>query len=132
MESVLAEKLTCLIDAIPALEKLETRYDTNGNPTGYLNGAGFLAYHESEIMLKTLETLRDQWDVPAYPVHDCLLVKVNDWEIAYSIFVQTISAYVEELTGTEVIVPIKREGGGLPEIKFRGAYDTSTPQHLNL
>jgi hypothetical protein len=63
-------------------------------------------------------------------VHDCLLVKVSDWEIAYSIFVQTISAYVEELTGTEVIVPIKREGGGLPEIKFRGAHDTSTPQHL--
>jgi hypothetical protein len=47
-------------------------------------------------------------------VHDCLLVKVSDWEIAYYIFVQTISAYVEELTGTEDIVPIKREGGGLP------------------
>jgi hypothetical protein len=59
------------------------------------------------------------------------MVKVRDWEKAYVVFVQTISAYVEELTGTEVIVPIKREGGGLPEIKFRGAYDTSTPQHLN-
>ncbi len=119
-----------LIDAIPALEKLEPRYDTKGNPTGYLNGAGFLAYHESEIMLKTLESLRDQWDVPAYPVHDCLLVKVSEWATSYVVFVQTISAYIEELTGTKVIVPIKREGGGLPEIKFRGAYDTSTPQHL--
>jgi hypothetical protein len=119
-----------LIDAIPALEKLEPRYDSKGNPTGYLNGAGFLAYHESEIMLKTLEALRDHWDVPAYPVHDCLLVKVSDWEIAYSIFAQTICDYVEELTGTKVIVPIKREGGGLPEIKFRGVYGSSTPQHL--
>jgi hypothetical protein len=120
-----------LIDAIPALKKLEPRYDTKSNPTGYVNGPGFLAYHESEIMLKTLETLRDQWDVPAYPVHDCLMVKVRDWEKAYVVFVQTISAYVEELTGTEVIVPIKREGGGLADIKFRGVYDTSTPQHLN-
>jgi hypothetical protein len=41
------------------------------------------------------------------------------------------NTYVEELTGTEVIVPIKREGGGLADIKFRGVYDTSTPQHLN-
>jgi hypothetical protein len=59
------------------------------------------------------------------------MVKVRDWEKAYVVFVQTISAYVEELTGTEVIVPIKREGGGLADIKFRGVYDTSTPQHLN-
>lgn len=57
-------------------------------------------------------------------------MKVSDWEIAYSIFAQTISDYVEELTGTKVIVPIKREGGGLPEIKFRGVYGSSNPQHL--
>jgi len=59
-----------------------------------------------------------------------LLVKVTDWEIAYSIFVQTISSYVEKMTGRQVIVPIKREGGGLPSRKFRGVYDTDVPQHL--
>jgi hypothetical protein len=121
---------TKLRDAIPALEKLEPRYDKQGNPTGYINGAGFLSFHESEIILKTLEVLRDDWDIPAYPVHDCLIVKASDWDIAYSIFVQTISSYVEGMTGTKVIVPIKREGGGLPEIRFRGVYNSSSPQHL--
>lgn len=116
--------------AIPALELMEPRYDTGGNPTGYLNGPAFLAYHESEIMLQTLEKLAFEKDIPAYPVHDCLLVKVCDWEIAYTVFVQTISAYVENMTGRQVVVPISREGGGLPNRKFRGVYDTNSPQHL--
>lgn len=119
-----------LREAIPALERLEPRYDSKENPTGYINGAGFLAFHESEIMFKTLEALRDDWDIPAYPIHDCLLVKVSDWEIAYSVFVQTICSYVEGMTGKQVIVPIKREGGGMPEIRFRGINDCNVPQHL--
>ena len=81
-------------------------------------------------MLRTLEILRDQWNIPAYPVHDCLLVKRSDWEPAYAAFVSTICTYVEEMTGTKVIVPIKKEGGGLLKIKFRGVYDSSIPQHL--
>jgi hypothetical protein len=119
-----------LVEAIPALKKLEPRYDKKGQPTGYLNGSGFLSFHESEIMLRTLEILRDEWNIPAYPVHDCLLVKRSDWEPAYAAFVSTICTYVEEMTGTKVIVPIKREGGGLLKIKFRGVYDSSIPQHL--
>lgn len=50
-----------------------------------------------------------------------IYVKVSDWESAYVVFVQKISEYVEELTGTTVIVPISQEGGGLPEIRFRGS-----------
>ena len=118
--------------AIPALDKLEPRYDAQGNPSGYINGPAYLAFHESEMMLQTLETLAFEYDIPAYPVHDCLLVKVTDWETAYSIFVQTISSYVEKMTGRQVIVPISREGGGLPSKKFRGVYDTDVPQHLIL
>ena len=118
-----------LLEVIPALYRLEPRYNGNGFPTGYINGAGFLAFHESEIMLLVLETLREHHSIPAYPVHDCLLVKVSDWESAYVTFVQTISTYVENLTGTQVIVPITREGGGLPKTTFRGVYDCSTPQH---
>ena len=116
--------------AIPALELLEPRYDSSGNPTGYRNGPAFLAYHESEIMLQTLERLSFEYDIPAYPVHDCLLVKVSDWETAYTVFVQTISSYVEKMTGRQVVVPISREGGGLPKKKFRGVLDTNSPQHL--
>ena len=51
--------------------------DKNGNLTGYMNGAGFLSYHESEIMMLTLERLMDE-GIAAYPVHDCLMVKVSD------------------------------------------------------
>ena len=87
-----------LLEVIPALYRLEPRYNGNGFPTGYINGAGFLAFHESEIMLLVLETLREHHSIPAYPVHDCLLVKVSDWEQAYVTFVQTISTYVENLT----------------------------------
>ncbi|WIV50720.1 hypothetical protein QQG91_13810 [Marivivens sp. LCG002] len=116
--------------AIPALNKLEPRYDSCGNPTGYINGPAFLAFHESEMMLQTLEKLSFEYDIPAFPVHDCLLVKVSDWETAYTVFVQTISSYVKEMTGRQVVVPISREGGGLPYRKFRGVYDTSIPQHL--
>ena len=66
-----------LITTIPAFEELEPRYDRKGNVVGYLNGAGFLSYHESEIMLKALEQLVEL-GIPAYPVHDCLMVKVSD------------------------------------------------------
>lgn len=43
---------------------------------------------------------------------------------------QTICSYVEGMTGKQVIVPIKREGGGMPEIRFRGVKDCNVPQHL--
>jgi hypothetical protein len=109
---------------------LEPRYDSSGIPTGYRNGPAFLAFYESEMMLQTIETLSFEHDIPAFPVHDCLLVKVSDWETAYTVFVQTISSYVEKMTGRQVVVPISREGGGVPYRKFRGVYDTSIPQHL--
>lgn len=117
--------------AIPALNRLEPRFDREGNPTGYINGSGYLAFHESEIILQTLENLAFEYDVPAYPVHDCLLVKVSDWSKAYAVFVETICSYVEKFNGRQVIVPISREGGGLPYKKFRGVYDTCRPQHLS-
>ena len=43
-----------LIKTIPAFDELEPRYNSKGDVDGYLNGAGFLSYHESEMMLKTL------------------------------------------------------------------------------
>ena len=35
------------IIAIPALKQLEQRYGTSGKVEGYINGAGFLSYHEA-------------------------------------------------------------------------------------
>ena len=94
-----------LITTIPAFEELEPRYDSRGNVVGYLNGAGFLSYHESEIMLKALEQLVEL-GIPAYPVHDCLMVKVSDAKEAANIFRQVIHDYCKQLSGLEVLVPL--------------------------
>ena len=94
-----------LIRTIPALEKLEPRYDKSGKLTGYMNGAGFLSYHESEIMMLTVERLMDQ-GIPAYPVHDCLMVKVSDVKQSAYVFRDTIRGYCKTLSGMEVLVPL--------------------------
>ena len=94
-----------LITTIPAFEELEPRYDRKGNVVGYLNGAGFLSYHESEIMLKALEQLVEL-GIPAYPVHDCLMVKVSDAKEAANIFRQVVRDYCKQLSGLEVLVPL--------------------------
>jgi len=90
---------------IPAFEKLEPRYDKDGKLTGYLNGAGFLSYHESEMMLKTLGQLVEL-GIPAYPVHDSLMVKVIDAKVTARVFRQVIHDYCKQLSGLEVLVPL--------------------------
>ena len=94
-----------LVETIPALNELEPRYDHKGQLEGYINGAGFLSYHESEMTLRTVEALIEQ-DVPAYPVHDCLIVKVFDAVVAAKVFRQTIHDYCKQLSGLEVLVPL--------------------------
>lgn len=94
-----------LIRTIPALEMLEPRYNNKGDISGYMNGAGFLSYHESEIMMLTLEKLIDQ-DIPAYPVHDCLIVKISDAKQAAYVFRDTIRKYCRNMSGLDVLVPI--------------------------
>ena len=90
---------------VPAFEKLEPRYDKDGKLTGYLNGAGFLSYHESEMMLKTLGQLVEL-GIPAYPVHDSLMVKVRDAKVTAKVFRQVIHDYCQQLSGLEVLVPL--------------------------
>lgn len=94
--------------AIPALAEMEPRYSSNGDLTGYLNGPGFLSYHESEMTLQTLEHLRDE-GIPAYPVHDCLIVKISDAERTASVFRDTIDQYCYKLAGLRVKVPLSFE-----------------------
>jgi hypothetical protein len=120
-----------LIEAVPAMLKLWPRYDSQGNVSGYINGPAFLMYHESEIMMRTLERLRDDHDVPAYPVHDCLLVKEKDWEVGLTTFSQTISDYCKNLSGLPIIVPIKREKGDGTKKTFRGYYDLDKHNQLD-
>ena len=94
-----------LVETVPALNDLEPRYNSKGQLDGYINGAGFLSYHESEMTLQTVETLIDQ-DITTYPVHDCLIVKVSDAVVASKVFRQTIHDYCEQLSGLEVLVPL--------------------------
>ena len=94
-----------LVETIPALNDLEPRYDQKGQLEGYINGAGFLSHHESEMTLRTVETLIDQ-DLPAYSVHDSLIVKVSDALVAAKVYRQTIHDYCKQLSGIEVLVPL--------------------------
>ena len=49
-----------LLETVPALNALEPRYNSKVHLDGYINGPGFLSYHESEITLATLEALLDR------------------------------------------------------------------------
>jgi hypothetical protein len=94
-----------LVATVPAFNDLEPRYDKKGQLDGYINGPGFLSYHESEMMLSTLEHLIKA-GIPAYSVHDSLIVKVSDAIIAAKVFRQIIHDYCKQLSGIEVLVPL--------------------------
>ena len=94
-----------LVATVPAFNDLKPRYYKKGQLDGYINGTGFLSYHESEMMLSTLERLMSE-DIPAYSVHDSLIVKVSDATTTAKVFRQTIHDYCKQLTGIEVLVPL--------------------------
>lgn len=105
-----------LIEAIPALKQLEPRYDEEGNVSGYINGPGFLSYHESEMILQTIETLHSQ-GIPAYPMHDCLIVKLDDVHEGVKALRENVQNYCYELSGLKVSVPLTIETSD-PNFKF--------------
>ena len=74
-----------LLTHIPALKLLDA---------DHLNGHGFIAYHEAEILKQTLFTLMKK-DIPAYSVHDCILVKASQMAEAMSVYRDTVNAYVK-------------------------------------
>ena len=94
-----------LVETIPALNDLEPRYDQKGQLEGYINGAGFLSHHESEMTLRTLETLMEQ-DIPAYSVHDSIIVRLKDAVLATTTYRNIIHDYCKRLSGIEVLVPL--------------------------
>lgn len=74
-----------LLAHVPALKYLDA---------DHLNGHGFIAYHEAEILKRTLLTLMKK-DIPAYSVHDCVLVKASQMAEAMSVYRDTVNAYVK-------------------------------------
>lgn len=97
-----------LTEVIPALKKLEPRYDKKGNLDGILNGPVFLSHHESEMTLEAVEELHDR-GIPAYPVHDCLMVRVSDAKVAADVYRETIRQYCKDMSGLNVLVPLDCE-----------------------
>ena len=112
-----------LLYHVPALNRLEKMKD------GYLNGAGFISFHEAEIMQQTLVALMHQ-GVPAYPVHDCCLVKKSDQTKAVETYRAVIREYVlahNRLNNTEEIditVPVSIEDAGMDKVRLSGSYNT--------
>jgi hypothetical protein len=98
-----------LLERIPALHRLDKTY---------INGSNFLSYHESEVMLKALEMCLEQ-KLPAYPVHDCLIVKETDVDKAAELFKEAAREHLIGM-GREPIdlgVSIETEGG---KRKYKG------------
>ena len=72
------------LHVFPALKQLDT---------GYHNASGFLSYHEAEILTQTVIKLKGM-DVVAYGVHDCVMVKQSDRDVAVATYRQVIRDYV--------------------------------------
>ena len=100
-----------LLDRIPALKKLDKNY---------INGAGFLSYHESEIMMRTLEICVEQ-QLPAYPVHDCLIVKQSDVTEATDVFRSAIRSYLTEQGQETISIALSIEANGEKQ-RLPGSY----------
>ena len=107
-----------LIRNVPALGLLDDNY---------LNGSGFISYHEAEIMASTLKQLMDL-DVVAYPIHDCLLVKASNKDLAISTYRECIKSYILEYCNKHkkeeinITVPVSVEELGQEKVRLQGYY----------
>ena len=95
----------------------------------YYNGAGFISYHEAEMMTLVLHRLM-ALDIPAYPVHDCLMVKASQQEKAMTVLRDTIQAYIiahckqnKRLNIISLVVPVSVESNEKKKTRIKGYYD---------
>ena len=98
--------------------------------SGYYNGAGFISYHEAEMMTLVLHRLM-ALNIPAYPVHDCLMVKASHQEEAMTVLRDTIQAYIiahckqnERSNIISLVVPVSVEGNGKNKTRIKGYYES--------
>ena len=108
-----------LLEVVPALKQLKKNY---------YNGAGFLSYHESEIMRHTLSKLMDM-DITAYPMHDCIIVKNFKKHLAIDAYRTILNHYVKDVSKSifgneiDIIVPITIENSK-GNVRLEGYYNT--------
>ena len=90
------EYRSALIEHIPALVLMDG---------DHLNGAGFISYHESQMMLLSMQALM-AIGIPAYPVHDCLIVKISDKDEAMQVFRDTVRSYIFDHSSGRINVTV--------------------------
>ena len=109
-----------LLRSVPALNLLNQNY---------LNGSGFVSFHEAEIMAATLKALMDL-DVVAYPMHDCLIVKKSNQEIGVKTYRNTITDYIlnyctkNNKNKISISVPVSIEELGKDKLRLHGSYNS--------
>jgi hypothetical protein len=107
------------LEVFPALKNLDTKH---------YNATGFLSYHESEILTLTLLKLKAM-GVPAYGVHDCVVVKQSDKDEAVKTYRSVIRDYVEKHQrennhpNLNIEVSLTMEELNKDKVKLAGCYD---------
>ena len=106
------------LEVFPALKQLNRKY---------MNATGYLSYHESEILTQTLLTLKEL-GVVAYGVHDCVMVKKQNKNLAVQTYRQVIRDYVvkhqreKKHSRLNIEVSLTIEEAGMDKVKLRGCY----------
>ena len=100
---------------VPALHSLGKTFN------GQTLDTHFLSYHESEVILATIRGLHAE-GIPAYPMHDCLIVPRSKAIRASTILQNTIRDYSNRLTSSNhyILVPLTIEKGGYETLTLRG------------
>ncbi|MDA9350744.1 hypothetical protein N9Q81_01335 [Planktomarina temperata] len=107
------------LEVFPALKHLDTKY---------YNATGFLSYHESEILTLSLLRLKAM-GVPAYGVHDCVVVKQSDKHTAVETYRSVIRDYVikhqkaNNHPNLNIEVSLTIEELNKDKVKLPGCYD---------
>ncbi|WP_353402763.1 hypothetical protein, partial [Pseudophaeobacter arcticus] len=108
-----------ILEWVPALKHLERDYH---------NGAGFITYHESQIVLKTIQRLHSL-SIPAYPMHDCLIVGASHQQTGIETFREVANRYILEHCRTHnrpqeinIMLAYSVEGAGVNKIRKKGFY----------
>jgi len=110
------------LEVFPALKHLDTKY---------YNATGFLSYHESEILTLSLLRLKAM-GVPAYGVHDCVVVKQSDKDKAVETYRTVIRDYVvkhqkaNNHPSLNIEASLTIEELNKDKVKLTGCYDTIT------
>ena len=107
------------LEVFPAIKQLETNY---------FNATGFLSYHGSEILTLTLLKLKTK-GVVAYGVHDSIIVKRTDKDIAVETYRDIIRNYClkhqrsNNYPSLGINVAITIEEKQTAKVKLEGCYD---------